>query len=455
MIQRRELRMRRLALAVSIAVLAVPLAAHAATAPKCPNLLVIQDRSGSMNQNISGGTKWEIAKAAVHTLTSQNGATFRFGLDMFPDPSDDGNFNGNCKGGTVQVNVDYGTGASIDGQMSSNGACNNCSTPTMETLQSLASPLYTPFTDASRKQFAILLTDGAPNCNDDANTGAGSIAGVADLKSKGVGVFVVGFGAGVDPCILNGMAIKGGYPIGTPTSACSNCDCSNFACQACAKMYYQADNAQQLTDALNKIIQVAGGELGGQKCDDSCFGQGCPSGKICKSVGGTPTCVDDPCAGKQCGAGQFCRIDNGTPTCVGSCPDICPTGQLCKDGGCVDDPCKGKVCNGTDVCAGGTCIPNGCGPNFSCTGPGQICVNGACIDDPCKGVQCPANTACITNDTGPGAQCVGSHNPNQPDGGSGDGGAGDGKGGTGCGCGGAAALPLAPIALLWRRRRRA
>lgn len=451
--------MRRLALAASIAVLAVPLAASAAGAPRCPNLLVVQDRSGSMNSppsGFTGPTKWEIAKSAVHTLTTSNGGSFRFGLDMFPDPSDDNNGNGNCKGGTVQVNVDYSTGGTIDTTMNSNGACNNCSTPTMETLQGLANPLYSAFQDATRKQFAILITDGQPNCNDDPSTGSGSIDAVAALKAKGVGVFVVGFGGGVDPCILNQMAARGGYPTVTPSGTCASCSCGTLACQQCARMYYQADNAQQLTDALNKIIQVAGGELGGQKCDDTCFGQGCPSGKICKSVGGTPSCVDDPCAGKQCGAGQYCRIDNGTPTCIGSCPDICPTGKLCKDGSCIDDPCKGKVCNGTDVCAGGTCIPNACGPTFSCSGPGQICVNGACIDDPCSGVQCPAGTSCITNDTGPGAQCVGSHNPNQPDGGGGGGGgAGDGKGGTGCGCGGAAALPLAPLALLWRRRRRA
>src|SRR5262245_39695324 len=49
-----------------------------------PNVLIVLDRSSSMNEDIGGGTKWEIAKQAITDLLAAEGGQIRFGLAMYP-----------------------------------------------------------------------------------------------------------------------------------------------------------------------------------------------------------------------------------------------------------------------------------------------------------------------------------------------------------------------------------
>ena len=50
-----------------------------------PNLLVVLDRSCSMTAMVGGQTKWQIAVAALSTMTTAYGGKIRFGLTLFPD----------------------------------------------------------------------------------------------------------------------------------------------------------------------------------------------------------------------------------------------------------------------------------------------------------------------------------------------------------------------------------
>ncbi|MCI0573926.1 MAG: adventurous gliding motility lipoprotein CglB [Myxococcaceae bacterium] len=150
--------------------------------------------------------------------------------------------------------------------------------------------------DSSRDNFAIVLTDGLPNCNanhapfDPANPSqctctlddieltpgnkvsgcspqfgfqskgcldeTGSVAEVQALKAMGVTTIVVGFGAetasGPGPATLQAMAVAGGFE-----RICAvNADCgTGQTCNngACSQSFFQAANGAELATALEKI----------------------------------------------------------------------------------------------------------------------------------------------------------------------------------------------------------
>ncbi len=188
-----------------------------------PNVLIVLDRSGSMDESAGGGqTKWQVAVAAVNELVTTYGDNIRFGLTLY---SGDGGRS--CTPGAVSVDTGTGTAAEITAALSA--VSPDGKTPIAATLNAMAS--YSGLEDTGRENFVLLLTDGKESCSGD------TISAVTALRNKTTSIrtFVVGFGDGVDSDSLNAMAVAGGTATGGSDD------------------YYQADDASSLQGAFDSI----------------------------------------------------------------------------------------------------------------------------------------------------------------------------------------------------------
>jgi hypothetical protein len=194
-----------------------------------PNVLIVLDRSGSMDASLGGdqGTKWQVAQDAIGQVVTEFGPHVRFGLSLYPglDPACD--VGSGCAPGEVFVDVGMGTAAQIIEVL---GLVDTCTlgTPTAEALEGLQD--YPGLEDLERPNFILLVTDGQSTCDD-------PVPIVASLRDQSpeIKTFVVGFGNGADPIELDGMAEAGGTALmGDPK-------------------YYQAGDAQALVDAFGEI----------------------------------------------------------------------------------------------------------------------------------------------------------------------------------------------------------
>jgi len=188
-----------------------------------PDILIVQDASGSMNQDSMNATctggcgmmsKWSLMTAAINQVTAQTDTTVNWGLKMFAD-------QGGC-GVTNNAAVPIGTGtsgaiqAALTGRTDVNGnVTNGSSTPTR--AAEAAAVTYLGTVNDQNPMFIVLATDGQPNCpmtgnqqNDDTPA---TVNAVAAAKTAGIPTFVVGISAGGAPeTALNMMAVAGGYP---------------------------------------------------------------------------------------------------------------------------------------------------------------------------------------------------------------------------------------------------
>lgn len=192
-----------------------------------PNVLVVLDRSSSMNEQITGGTKWDVARAAINQLLTSYGSQVRFGLKLYPGIDLAGDPGPSCGPGLVFVDPADGTATAIsDTLMMAN---TSFGTPTAEALDALVG--YQPLLDTTRNNYVLLITDGQSNCADPV-----PIVGDLLAQSPSVKTFVVGFGSGVDPTELNDMAQAGG------------------TAQPMMPYYFQADDAAALGAAFATIV---------------------------------------------------------------------------------------------------------------------------------------------------------------------------------------------------------
>ncbi len=331
-----------------------------------PVLLIVQDKSGSMNQvpnpaNTATPTKWASAQTAVPQLVQQFANRFDFGVFMFP-------------GATTQFNCT--TGAVVSAVPSSptqvqtvyTNAVPGGGTPTATSLLQAKAYIQSLNLGPNRPAYVLLLTDGLPNCNLALNTSTcmattpscataaghpdticnlgakdclddqGTSAAAASLLSAGIKTFVVGFDAtltsGNNKAVLDAIAAAGGT-----TSA------------------YVANNQTALTTAMNQIAL------------------------------NTATCCKDVCtAGAAvCAANntrQVCQLDTaiGCNTWVSN---TCPANSTCTSGTC--QACTTSCTLGAKRCANGngeTCValPTGCtGWQVSeVCDYGELCSNGTC-----------------------------------------------------------------------------
>jgi hypothetical protein len=192
-----------------------------------PDMLIVQDASGSMNQdsnnqtcNTGGGcgvnSKWSLMTAAINTVVAQSDTTVNWGLKMFADMGSGCGVNPT----TAAVNIAPGTSAMITaalaGRTDANGNVTNGSSTPTRAAENAAVTYLTGLTDPNPK-FIVLATDGQPNCpmsggmqTDDT---PGAVGAVTAAHTAGVPTFVVGISAGGAPeMALNMMAVAGGYP---------------------------------------------------------------------------------------------------------------------------------------------------------------------------------------------------------------------------------------------------
>jgi hypothetical protein len=179
-----------------------------------PNLLVVLDRSCSMTQTVGGMTKWQIAVAAIQTMTTKFNGKIRFGLSLFPDlvtPS--------CEQDAIAIPVAPGNEAAVSDLLGKalmgndpyfpDGPCvTNIDTAMVQATTEPA------FLDMDRDSYALLLTDGKQSSGCSAAGGDnGTTMVIKDMHDNlGVPTFVLGFGGGVDPAQMDIFAEAGGVP---------------------------------------------------------------------------------------------------------------------------------------------------------------------------------------------------------------------------------------------------
>ncbi|MBS2030170.1 MAG: VWA domain-containing protein [Deltaproteobacteria bacterium] len=362
---------------------------------KCPNVIIVLDKSGSMGDypdddgsgstdpgscasnsdchsgdtcdsaGFCSGAKINVAHQVIQEVmlggsgVQAPSSLVRFGFTDFPSNNSCGASN---YGSSLLVKVGYATENNIASTVT--GVEPGGSTPTGPMLKNLVSD--PSMLEADRPRYVVIVTDGEPTCgfNNNNNPDGDAVTAVQDLRQAGVETFVVGFGSGVNAAgqaTLQSMAAAGSPDAGA----------------------FSATNADQLAQALSAIIQQASmGELGGTASCDPCNDIQCPSGQTCDSS--TGACVADPyaaCEPHPCGQGEYCVVTSSGQTCAVPCTNICSSGQICGiDGTCQADPCANGAC--------GSCPA------------GQVHDDsGACVASQCSKIQpqCPAGTSCTNN----------------------------------------------------------
>lgn len=196
-----------------------------------PNVLILLDRSGSMNSVISNSTKWLIAQDAIAALLAEYGDVIRFGLALYPGSNQDCSEGAFCTPGMVAINPAEPPDSTVAAISEYLAEANTCSfgTPTAETLTALLD--YSGLEDSDRANYILLITDGESTCED-------PVPVVTALRNETpeVKTFAIGFGEGVGARELNDMAREGGTEIaGGPP------------------YYYVADDLASLDAALDEI----------------------------------------------------------------------------------------------------------------------------------------------------------------------------------------------------------
>ncbi len=197
-----------------------------------PNVMILLDRSGSMNDDVpgSGDSRWNVAKQVVNATAAEFDDTVRFGLATFSACI----AGMACSPGQIEIPVAPGNAASIANFLA--GAADgffgylcNSGMPETSTGRSLDALVGNPLLqDPGRDNAVLLVTDGGESqeCTPvDGPTAAGNLFG-QDIPVK---VFAVGFG--FSGASLDQIAMAGGTNQG-----------------------YTAENQAELNAALSSIL---------------------------------------------------------------------------------------------------------------------------------------------------------------------------------------------------------
>jgi len=193
-----------------------------------PDILIVLDRSGSMNEDLTGmscgnagcgaTSKWTVTTTALASYLPTVEATVNLGLKLFASGSNSCNVSNMAEIGPRANNA-----AAINTLLMTTRP--GSSTPTTAAVTNAAAYLKT-LTDVNPK-FILLVTDGIPTCGKamcaaGVNTGgdnaqcddANAIAAVKAVHDMGISTFVLGVGTSASPgdATLSQMAMNGGYP---------------------------------------------------------------------------------------------------------------------------------------------------------------------------------------------------------------------------------------------------
>jgi hypothetical protein len=206
-----------------------------------PDLLIVLDRSGSMNTG--DVNRWTPSVAALKEVTARLDDVIHFGLMAFPgavaapppvnaaDPcagltgwqaitcaATGGAVNlgagASCEAGTLVVPVEPGTAAAIGSAL--DGMSPSGSTPTASTLKAAHDALGSGLTEPDSftpPKFVLLVTDGEPRCgNGDQASVEDTVTEIEKLAADGIKTYVVGYETegGATGQIMDRMAAAGG-----------------------------------------------------------------------------------------------------------------------------------------------------------------------------------------------------------------------------------------------------
>ena len=246
-----------------------------------PDLLIVLDRSGSMNEDAMGescgnggcgaNSKWSLMTAALNEVVGMTETTVNWGLKFFASA---GGGSSSCNvNAMAEVPVGPMNAAAIAAAIAGTGP--GSSTPTRAAVTQAGAYLQTVMTQS--KKFILLATDGEPTCGMGGGSGGDGPAAITAVQATaalGFPVFVIGIAADTAAGdTLNQMAAMGGVPrMGTP-------------------QYYSVSSSADLVAALGAIQTVVNGmctyPLGtpGDNADPT---------KVTVTVDGNPSQKDDP-----------------------------------------------------------------------------------------------------------------------------------------------------------------
>ena len=218
-----------------------------------PDILIVLDRSGSMQQdpatgqncNTPGCSKWDQTTSAINMVLGQTDTTVNWGLKLF----------GSSSGCTVNAmtEVPVATMNAMAMQNRIGMTTPGSSTPTRAAVE-VATTYLQGLTTMPNPKFLLVATDGSPNCpaNCSGNTCMTTtnpaeeqavVDAITTANTAGFKTFVVGVATASDPdadMTLTNMANAGGVPrAGTPP-------------------YYPVASQADLVTALGQIVTVAG-----------------------------------------------------------------------------------------------------------------------------------------------------------------------------------------------------
>lgn len=255
-----------------------------------PQLMIVLDRSGSFARRPDGSfapntdagkqeTRWHIMIEAIRGVTTTLQEDVQFGLTLFPyDPDgDNGNDCSNldtwlteylppettdlsCQPGEVKVSPNTMNGPAMQSALNRDNT-GLCSTTPIGSGLAAAHADLSAIATPEFQQAAVLITDGADNCDQRDGYNTNSLAEADAMAAAGIRVFVLGFsGSGEDfePVHLNNLACAGG----TAPNFAANCELVGTGYRAVdtsgqTRLYYLADETASLTQALQEIAEDA------------------------------------------------------------------------------------------------------------------------------------------------------------------------------------------------------
>ncbi len=183
-----------------------------------PDMLIVLDKSGSMNESITsqmnGASRISTVKSALDTILPATNTTIHWGLMTFPSDN-------SCGAGKIIVGITPSDASAVETAV--NAVTPGGSTPTPDSLTA-ALTYFNSIPVNPDGRFVLLATDGEPNCapgDQMGSTATQSVTAVATLKTAGIKTFVIGVGTDVsDSTTLTNMAVAGGttmfYPATSP-----------------------------------------------------------------------------------------------------------------------------------------------------------------------------------------------------------------------------------------------